>query len=67
MTTAPGQRAGQRAMRAAVASQRALGRAASDSSGMTGELICNIGGRWFRLHVDESGQEHREPIPAPGT
>ncbi|MFG2225395.1 hypothetical protein [Streptomyces sp. NPDC048644] len=65
--TAPGQRAGQRAMRAAVASQRALGRAAADGSGMSGELIFNVRGQWYRQFVDESGQEHREPIPAPGT
>ncbi|TBO60920.1 hypothetical protein EYS09_03890 [Streptomyces kasugaensis] len=60
-----GQRAGQRPMRAAVAAQRALGRMAADQSSISGELIVNIDGRWFRQYVDDHGQMHRDPIPAP--
>lgn len=56
-TPLPGQRSAQRPMRAAVASQRALGRLVNAGGAMSGAMVLNVGGRWFEVGFDESGQE----------
>jgi len=43
----PGQRAAQRPLRAAMATQRRLGRAAMPAGGMAGRMVLDLGGcRW---------------------
>jgi len=57
----PGQRAGQQPMRAALAAQRAVGRAANASSAVTSHLLINVRGQWWCQHIDDQGQEHLVP------
>lgn len=57
----PGQRAAQRPLRAAVASNSALGRAAGASGAMADRMILNIGGQWNQVVRDADGIEHLEP------
>lgn len=61
----PGQRAAQRPMRAAMSSQRAVGRAVNAQGSVSTTLIMNVGGRWFRVGVDERGREHLNPCDTP--
>ncbi|ONK13123.1 hypothetical protein [Streptomyces sp. MP131-18] len=56
MPAAPGQRAGQRPQRAAVAAQRALGRAALGDGAMAAVMTVRLGGRWWRVTHDQFGQ-----------
>ena len=57
----PGQRAAQQPLRAAIAAQRALGRAARDASALTERLVAfpADGGPGFVLHVGDDDTEHR--------
>lgn len=57
----PGQRAAQRPLRAAVASQAAIGRSVASSGGVVESLILNVGGRFMRVVTDENGLEGLEP------
>ncbi|MFE2934952.1 hypothetical protein [Streptomyces sp. NPDC059278] len=61
MGALPGQRAAQRPIRAAVAAQRAIGRAVAASGGTAGRLVMNVGGRWVEQVIDGQGQEHLVP------
>lgn len=61
MGALPGQRAAQRPMRAALAAQRAIGRAVTSSGGTTSRLVMNTGGGWVEQVIDEQGQEHLVP------
>jgi hypothetical protein len=56
MPARPGQRAGQRPQRAAIAAQRALGRAARDGGGLSTAMTVRIEGRWWRVSYDEKGR-----------
>lgn len=58
----PGQRAAQRPMRAAVAAQRAIGRAVTTSGGTTGRLVMRVDGRWVEQVIDDQGQEQLVPF-----
>lgn len=60
-TAVPGQRAAQRPLRAAIASNSALGRAASASGAMVNQMILNVGGEWKQVVRDADGMEHLEP------
>lgn len=60
-TAVPGQRAAQRPLRAAVASNSALGRAATAAGTMADKLILNVGGEWKQVVRDADGIEHLEP------
>lgn len=51
-TPLPGQRAAQSPLRAARASQAAMGRAASNASSMAATMILNVGGHWKQV-VDD--------------
>ncbi|MFE7105641.1 hypothetical protein ACFU98_10550 [Streptomyces sp. NPDC057575] len=62
MGALPGQRAAQRPMRAAVAAQRAIGRAVTTSGGTTGRLVMRVDGRWVEQVIDEAGQEQLVPF-----
>lgn len=53
----PGQRAAQRPLRAAIATQRRLGRAASPAGGLAGRMVLDlVGRRW----VVETGVDGRQ-------
>jgi len=61
-TPLPGQRAAQRPMQAATASQRAIGRAVTATGGVVETLILNVGGEWRRVATDpETGSESLVP------
>ena len=61
MGALPGQRAAQRPMRAAVAAQRAIGRAVTTSGGTTSRLVMRVGGQWVEQVIDSDGQEQLVP------
>lgn len=60
-TPVPGQRMAQRPMRAAMASQAALGRSAAAAGSLTDQMILNVGGAWKRVATDADGNDHLEP------
>lgn len=60
-TALPGQRAGQRPLRAAVAAQRAIGRAVSDTDADSTVLILQVRGEWKRLEAGADGVERLVP------
>jgi hypothetical protein len=60
-TAVPGQRMAQRPLRAAVAVQGALGRAANSAGVMADQMILNVGGEWKRVAFDADGIEYLEP------
>lgn len=63
MSALPGQRAAQRPLRAAVAAQRAIGRAVTSSGGTSGRLVMQVdGGRWMEQVIDNQGQEQLVPF-----
>lgn len=57
----PGQRAAQRPMQAAMASQRALGRAAGPSGVVTDLMIINVDGLFMRVVNNPDGSQDLEP------
>lgn len=58
MSGIPGQRAGQRPTRAAVAVQRILGRAANNAGVYAGEIgLTSLSGERVTLGLDEAGRE----------
>jgi hypothetical protein len=62
MGVLPGQRAAQRPMRAAVAAQRAIGRAVTASGGTASRLVMRVGGQWVEQVIDDQGQERLVPF-----
>ncbi|MFF8716152.1 hypothetical protein ACF07T_32675 [Streptomyces sp. NPDC015184] len=62
MTALAGQRAAQRPLRAAVAAQRAIGRAVTSSGGTSGRLVMRVAGGWMEQVIDEAGQEQLVPF-----
>lgn len=60
MTALPGQRSAQSPLRAAMAVQRALGRAAR-AGGSSSSLVMLVDGQWMRQVIDADGQERLEP------
>ncbi|MFB6813123.1 hypothetical protein ACFCV8_01050 [Streptomyces sp. NPDC056347] len=62
MTALAGQRAAQRPLRAAVAAQRAIGRAVTSSGATSGRLVMRVGGRWMEQVIDDQGQETLVPF-----
>lgn len=61
MTSLPGQRSGQRPIRAAVASQRAIGQRLTDSSAMSGTLILFTDEGWQKVACEDDGRDHLIP------
>jgi hypothetical protein len=61
MTALPGQRAAQRPLRAAVAAQRAIGRAVTGGGTSSTRLVLNVGGQWMEQTVNDEGQEQLVP------
>jgi len=57
MAALPGQRAAQRPMRAAVAAQRALGRAAATAGGIAGRMVLEIASRRWVVTHQKDGQQ----------
>lgn len=57
----PGQRAGQHPLRAAVASQRAIGRAVSASGGYAEVLLVVLDGQVMRITEDADGNQQVTP------
>lgn len=51
-TPVPGQRVAQRPLRAAVATQAALGRSTNTSGAVSDSMILNVGGHWKQV-VDD--------------
>ncbi|MFJ8855090.1 hypothetical protein [Streptomyces sp. NPDC102437] len=62
MSALAGQRAAQRPLRAAVAAQRAIGRAVMSSGGTAGRLVMRVDGRWVEQVIDADGQEQLVPF-----
>ncbi|MFF2650610.1 hypothetical protein [Streptomyces sp. NPDC058045] len=60
-TALPGQRAAQRPLRAAIAAQAALGRAASRADSMASHVVLNIGGRWMQQTWTPDGERQLTP------
>lgn len=61
-TALPGQRAGQRPMRAAVATQRAIGRAVGPSGGLAETFVLRTPEGWRQIVQDpETGAETLAP------
>lgn len=60
-TPLPGQRAAQRPIQAAMASQRALGRSAGSTGTVADLVIANIGGRFMRSVTQPDGSQTWEP------
>lgn len=62
MTSLPGQRAGQRPMRAAVASQRAIGQRLNAVHAMAETLVLWTGDDgWQRVACEPDGRDHLTP------
>ncbi|MFD7507902.1 hypothetical protein ACFV5N_00940 [Streptomyces sp. NPDC059853] len=57
MPAVPGQRAAQRPQRAAVAAQRALGRAATGSGGLATVQVIHLHGRLWHVEHDQEGRQ----------
>lgn len=61
MTTLPGQRAGQRPLRAAVAAQRAIGRQLTAVHAMSSELVLWTEDGWQQVACEDDGRDHLIP------
>lgn len=59
--TLPGQRAGQRPIRAAIASQRAIGRALTSVQAMSDTLILWTEEGWQKVACEDDGRDHLIP------
>lgn len=57
----PGQRAAQRPLRAAKASQAALGRAATGGGAQVSQILARFEDGWTRLTVNEDGVREEAP------
>lgn len=61
MTTLPGQRAGQRPIRAAVASQRAIGQRLTAVHAMSDTLVLWTDAGWQKVACEDDGRDHLIP------
>ncbi|MFF9265807.1 hypothetical protein [Streptomyces longwoodensis] len=61
MSTLPGQRAAQRPLRAAVASQRAIGRQLTSVQTLSEELVLWTDEGWQKVVCDDNGRDHLVP------
>jgi hypothetical protein len=61
MSTLPGQRAAQRPLRAAVASQRAIGRQLTSVQALSEELVLWTDDGWQKVVCDDNGRDHLVP------
>lgn len=64
-TPLPGQRAGQRPLKAAVATQRAIGRSVMAAGGLTGGFLLHIDGQLMEMTEDANGVRTVEPYQPP--